>query len=189
MKAPAALLFALALATPALAQQGPVRVRGEVVAFDGAAVTVKTREAGTVRVELAKNATVAWRKPMTLADLKPGMPLGTTAVKGPDGKLVAREIQVFPGAAAPNPGHRPMDDGATMTNATLSATVAASKGRELTLSYPGGSQQVAVPEDTLIYTPVDGERSLLRPGVPVSFLATQGPDGRLATTRVQVTKQ
>ena len=182
----------LLVSTSALAQQGTVRVRGELVAFDGSVLTVRMPGAGEARVELAKNGTVAWRRALKVADLKPGMPLGVTAVNGPEGKLLAREIQVFPGAAAPNPGHRPMagaEPGQTMTNASISATVAATKGGELTVSYPDGSKQVIVPDDVLIYTPVDGERSLLKPGIPVTMQATKTPDGRLATSRVQVTRQ
>ena len=186
------ILVALLLFVSMAAQAQQLRVRGELVSFDGTLLTVRMPGAGDTRVELAKNGTVAWRRMLKVADLKPGMPLGVTAVNGPEGKLLAREIQVFPGAAAPNPGHRPMADaepGQTMTNASISATVAASKGGELTVSYPDGAKQVIVPDDALIYTPVDGERSLLRPGSPVTMQATKTPDGRLTTSRVQVTKQ
>jgi hypothetical protein len=76
-----------------------------------------------------------------------------------------------------------------MTNAVLTATVAAARGRELTLSYPGGSQQIIVPEDAFIFTPVEGERSLLAPGVFVTLLASRDAAGSLTTTRVQLTRQ
>jgi hypothetical protein len=82
-----------------------------------------------------------------------------------------------------------MDDGATMTNASITATVSGASGRELTLAYPGGSQQVIVPEDALIYTTVDAERSLLAPGALVTLLATPSADGRLTASRVQVTRR
>jgi hypothetical protein len=76
-----------------------------------------------------------------------------------------------------------------MTNASIAATVTASQGGELTVSYPDGSKQVVVPADAVIYTPVDGDRSLLKPGVPVTMQATKNAQGQLVTGRVQVTKR
>ena len=56
---------------------------------------MKSREGQDLKIELAPNATFAYMKKVNLADIKPGTPLGTTAVKQADGKLVARELHLF----------------------------------------------------------------------------------------------
>jgi hypothetical protein len=187
-----ALLFtALAVASVAAHAQAPGRVRGTITAFDGNVLSVKSREGKDLKIELAKDATFAYMKALTLADIQPGTGLGTTAVKRADGKLVARELHVFPaGRPIPNEGHRPWDlePGSTMTNAKVAQRVQAKDGNELTLAYAGGTQQIIVPENTPIVMAVDGDRSLLKPGEYAYIAVTGGADGKLTATRVQVSK-
>lgn len=60
---------------------------------------------------------------------------------GPDGKIVALELHLFPaGRPVPNEGHRPWDlePNSTMTNGRVTAMVEAGNGRELILSYKDG---------------------------------------------------
>jgi hypothetical protein len=87
-----------------------------------------------------------------------------------------------------NPGHRPFDgrDDQTMTNATVGAMVQAASGRELTLTYEGGSQKIVVPESASISTLVPGTRAHLVPGAPVNLTAGPGDGGKLTATRIQV---
>ena len=56
-----------------------------------------------------------------------------------------------------------------MTNASVDATVQSANGRELTMSYPGGSQKIVVPASASISTLVPGNRAQLVPGAPVSL--------------------
>ena len=161
-----ALLFCafFTVVSTAAYAQSPTRVRGTITAFDGDTLSVKSREGKDLKIELAKDATVAYMKALKLADIKPGTALGTTAVKRPDGKLLARELHVFPAdRAIPNEGHRPWDlePNSTMTNAAVSSVVKANDGHELTLSYKGGTQQIVVPANVPIVMAVDGDRSLL----------------------------
>ena len=77
-----------------------------------------------MKVEIDPKTTFAYPKPVKLADIKPGTPMGTTTVAGPDGKLVAREVHVFPAdRPIPNEGHRSWDlePNSNMTNAGVSA--------------------------------------------------------------------
>ncbi|MDO8597959.1 MAG: hypothetical protein Q7R45_15220, partial [Sulfuricaulis sp.] len=91
-----ALLFsALALVSATTLAQNAMRVRGTITAFDGNVLSVKSREGQDLKIELAVNATFAYVKALRLEDVKPGTPLGTSAVKGPDGKLMARELHLF----------------------------------------------------------------------------------------------
>jgi Domain of unknown function (DUF5666) len=184
-------LCVLALVSATADAQTSTRVRGTITAFDGEELAVKSLEGKDLRVELAENTSISYPKALTLADLKPGVGLGTTATKRPDGTLVALEVHVFPPErGVPNEGHRPMDSqpGATMTNATVSAVVEAVNGRELTLTYTGGTQKLLVPEGIPIVILMPADRSLLQPGAYVSAVANVGADGKMTARFVQVSK-
>ena len=187
----ALLLLALLALTGTTQAQDAVRLRGTITAFDGNKLAVHTREGADVSIELAATATVAYMKALKLEDVKPGTALGTSAVMGRDGKLIARELHFFNAdRGIPNEGHRPWDlePGSSMTNATVSAVAQASGGREITLTYKGGAQQVIVPEGIPVVTAVEGDRSLLKPGEYVVVAATRGADGRIVASRIQVSK-
>ncbi len=185
-----AIALSAALSTTAMAQNA-VRIRGDITAISGDVLSVKTREGQDLKVELAEKASFAYMKALKLEDVKPGTPLGTSAVKGPDGKLVARELHLFAAErGVPNEGHRPWDlePGSTMTNATVSAVAQATGGREITLIYKDGKQQVIVPANVPVVSAVEGDRSLLVVGTYVVIAATVSPDNKITATRVQVTK-
>jgi hypothetical protein len=171
--------------------QTSMRVRGTITAFNEKELAVKSLDGKDLQLALAENTTISYPKALALADLKPGVGLGTTATKRPDGTLVALEVHVFPPErGVPNEGHRPLDyqPGATMTNAMVSAMVEAANGRELTLTYTGGSQKLLVPEGVPIVTFIPADRSLLKPGEYVSVLANVGADGKMTARLVQVSK-
>jgi len=187
-----AMLFgALAMVSVAADAQTPGRVRGTITAIDGNTLSVKSREGQDLKIELAPSATFAYMKALKLSDIAPGTPLGTSAVKGPDGKIVARELHLFAkDRPIPNEGHRPWDlePGSTMTNAMVTAVVQAKNGHELTLKYKDGVQQVIVPDNIPIVMAVDGDRSLLVAGQYAVIAVTTDPGGKMTATRVQITK-
>jgi hypothetical protein len=188
----AALLGAFLLTSAAALAQAPSRVRGTISGLDGDILSVKSREGQDLKIALAPNTTFAYMKKVDLVDIKPGTTLGTTAVKGADGKLVARELHVFtPGRPIPGEGHRPWDSepDSTMTNATVSALAQADRGNELTLSYPGGEQKVVVPAGIPIVMAVESDRSVIVPGEYAYISVTAGADGKLTATRLQVSKE
>ena len=185
------LSILLACASAAAGAQAPARVRGTITAIDGNTLSVRSREGKDLRIELAPNATFSYMKRLSLADVKPGTPLGTSAVTGPDGKIVALELHLFPfGRPVPGEGHRPWDlePGSTMTNGMVTAMAEAGNGRELTLSYKDGTQRVVVPANIPIVAAQDGDRSLLAVGEYALFAIAPGADGKLTATRVQITK-
>jgi len=187
----ALLCGALALAGVAVHAQNNVRVRGTIVSLEGNVLAVKSREGQDLKIQLTDKTGVAYVKALTIAEIKPGDGLGTTAVARPDGTLVAREIHTFaPALGVPNEGHRPFDgSGASMTNARVSAVVQAADGPELTLTWKDGSRKLLVPPGTPIVTGVDADRSFLKPGEHVYLNAQVGADDRLtAIGRIQVSK-
>jgi len=144
-----------------------------------------------LKMELAKDATFSYMKKLGIADVKPGTPLGTSAVSGSDGKIVALELHLFPvGRPVPSEGHRPWDlqPNSTMTNGMVTALVEVGNGRELTLSYKDGAQRVVVPADIPIVTSQAGDRSLLVVGAYAFIAANVAADGRMTAVRLQVTK-
>lgn len=187
----AVLFGALVIMSAAAFAQTPGRVRGTITAIEGNMLSVKSRESQDLKIELAPNATFAYMKALKLSDIAPGTPLGTSAVKGPDGQIVARELHVFSkDRPIPNEGHRPWDlePGSTMTNAMVTSMVQANNGHELTLKYKDGAQQVIVPNNIPIVMAVDGDRSLLVAGQYAYIAVTTDTGGKMTATRVQVTK-
>jgi hypothetical protein len=182
----ALLSGALAIASAAVDAQEPTRVRGTITAFDGNVLSVKSGSSNNVAVHLADKSVIVFTQPIALADIKPGDFLGVTSAKSGDGILTALDVRRFPKPV--NPGHRPFDgrDDQTMTNATVSATVQAASGRELTLTYDGSAQKILVPEQAAISTLVPGQRSQLVPGAPVNLTAASGDGGKLTALRIQV---
>jgi hypothetical protein len=145
--------------------QAQTRVRGTISAVEGNGFVVD----GKTQVRLGDKTEIVFTQPVTLADIKPGDFLGVTSVKHADGKLIAYEVRRFPKPVSP--GHRPFDgrDDQTMTNATVGATVQSANGRELTMTYEGGTQRITVPPDASVSTLVPGTRAQLVPGAPVNL--------------------
>jgi hypothetical protein len=108
-------------------------------------------------------------------------------MKRADGTLTALEVRRFPKPL--NPGHRPFGgrEDQTMTNTTVSATVQSTSGRELTMSYEGGSQKIVVPGNAAVSALVAGDRSQLVAGARVNLTASPEADGKLVAVRIQVT--
>lgn len=156
--------LALLLACVALGASAQERVRGVISAVKGDTITV-----GGKQVRVGDKTEIVYTQPTLLGDIRPGDFLGVTSMKAPGGQLTAVEVRRFPKPV--NPGHRPFEgrDDQTMTNATVEAMVQASTGRELTVTYPGGTQKVIVPESASISTLVPGKRDQLVPGAPVNL--------------------
>jgi len=169
--------LALLLALVALGASAQERVRGAISAVDGDTITVAGK-----KIRIGDKTEIVYAQPTLLGDIKPGDFLGVTSQKGPVGQLTAIEVRRFPKPVSP--GHRPFDgrDDQTMTNASVEALVQASTGRELTLTYPGGSQKVVVPESASVSTLVPGKREQMVVGAPVNLTH----DASSVALRVQV---
>ena len=181
----------LCLASTVANAQSAVRVRGTIAALDGTTLSVKSREGKDVKIALTDKTRVGYPKAITLADIKPGDFVGVAALPDAEGRLVAREVSLFPAALrGTGEGHRPWDlePGSTMTNANVAKMVKATKGQELSLEYQGGARDVLVPDGIPIVTTVPGDRSLLQAGKYALVFAQAGADGVLTATNIQVEK-
>jgi len=178
----------LMLASAVAEAQTNVRVRGTITAFDGKVLAVQSRDGKDLKLQLTDSTTVAAAKAITLADLKPGDYVGSTAVKNAGGALVAREVHAI--ARTVPEGHTPWETepGASMTNANIVSVVKSAGGDELTLEYKGGSQKILVPDGTPIVNFIPADKSLLVPGATIFTGASVAADGKITTGRVAVSK-
>ncbi len=189
----ACLATLLVFATSASAQTTPTRIRGTVSTIDGNVITIATREGDTVKVIMADNWAVAMVVPITLADIKENSFVGIASIKGPDGKLQALEVLVFPEAMrGAGEGHYPWDlaPESMMTNATVSTMVASDGGQALTLKYKGdGTQTIHVKPGVPIVTfgPAP-PRSDLKVGSKIFMGAQKAADGSFTAARVVIGK-
>jgi hypothetical protein len=172
----------------ASAQTQSMNVRGTITAFDGKMLTVQARDGRSLAIDVPEALNVNITKPFTLADVKPGMVLGVTTVKKPDGAIVAIDVRPIPATA--NQGLSPHDlaPDSTMTNATLEGAVQVANGNELTLNYKTGTVKALVVPETAMSQAAPGARTDLKPGETV-FVSTRVEAGdKLTAARIQVSK-
>ncbi len=190
------------LVASAQAQDKPVRVRGTIEQVDGAVLTVKSRAGETLKVKMANDAKVVALVKASLADIKPGSYVGSTAMPEEDGTFKAVEVHIFPELMrGTGEGDRPYDykPKSTMTNGTVGnvgATTAAGTvggevtkggGTTLTLTYKEGEKKIDVTPETVIVMYTPGTMDELKPGASIYIpAATRQADGSLTTGRINV---
>jgi hypothetical protein len=185
-----AVAAALLIAGSAVAQDKPIRVRGEVIAVDGPMMTVKSRDGKELKMRLADNVSVAAIIPIKIEDIKPNSYIGVSAMPQPDGSQRAMHVHIFPepmrGVAE---GFGPWDaqPGSTMTNATVADTVAGVDGQTINVKYKDGEKKIIVPPSAPIVTYVPGDKAELKPGAKIFVIAAvPQPDGTYNVARVNV---
>ncbi len=179
------LTLLCSLAATSWAQQ-MTNVRGTVTTFDGQVIVVASREGKPVTVTLHENVNVSGTKAITLADLKPGTPLGVTTIKRADGQLVAIDVRPIPPTARLGLSPFDLQPESTMTNATLEGQVVSAGGTELVVNPGGGALKVLVPAGTPMSQAVPGNRADIKPGETIFVAARREADGKLTAVRVQV---
>ena len=185
----ALLSVAALIASSAALAQANVRVRGTISEVKGDVLSVKSRDGRNIQLHLAPDTQVVTAKKTTLAEMGPNAYVGVTSVKGPGGRMVAKEVHSL-GPQVPA-GHIARWDGApdsSMTNANIAAAARTSAGNELTLKYKDGEQKVLVTPDTEIVTFLPGTRADLKAGETIFSGARVEGDGRFMPSRVAVSK-
>jgi hypothetical protein len=157
-----AAVFTLVVAS-ARADDAPVPVilRGTIARIDAASIAITKADGTTVTASLAPNATFSTVEPRTFEQIKPTDFVGTTTLPGPGDTLQAQEIHII-STKGSNEGSYPWDhapDGvkpagaSRITNGTVAvvrdeqpqtytmtnASVAASSGMQLKVSYHGST--------------------------------------------------
>jgi hypothetical protein len=95
---------------------------------------------------------------------------------------------VFPPGVKAGEGHYGWDlrKGSMMTNGTVGKVTAGAKGRELDVSYPDGQRHIVVPKNVPIVQFTNGERSLIKPGIPAFLIVVKTADGGLASNGMAI---
>ena len=168
----------------------PTRIRGSIVSVSGDVLTVHRNSGDDVKISISDKTPVSAVKNIKLSDIKAGSFIGTAATTGVDGKLTAREVVVFPESARrTGEVHYAWDLGtnSTMTNANVDTVLQSTNGRNLKLSYKGGSNDVIVPENVPVVTFAPATHADLTAGKKVFVVAT-GPESAYQGQRVVVEK-
>jgi hypothetical protein len=148
--------FALVCAALPASAQETVRIRGTIEAIEGPVYVVKTRDGAEVKVTVTDNPLFVAIVKSTMADIKPGMFVGSTGMTQPDGSQKAIEVHIFPESMrGTGEGHYDWDlkPNTKMTNANVEQTVAGVDGPVLSVKYKDG-------EKKLLVTPGDRGRHL-----------------------------
>lgn len=192
----------LLMSASSFAQQPQtVRVRGTIEKIDGAVLTVKSRAGETLTIKMADNVNVVAVVKASLADIKPGSFVGSTAMPEADGSFKAVEVHIFPEAMrGTGEGDRPYDykPKSTMTNGTVAVSsnatgtvgsdvAKAGGGMTLSIKYKEGEKKIDVSPDTPVVTYAPGSKDELKPGAAIYITAaTKEADGTLSTGRINV---
>jgi hypothetical protein len=184
----AALSFALVcIALPASAQE-TVRIRGTIERVEGPVYVVKNRDGAEVKLTVTDNPLFVAISPSTMADIKPGMFVGSAGMMQADGTQKAIEVHIFPESMrGTGEGHYDWDlkPQSKMTNGNVEQTVAGVDGPMLSVKYKDGEKKLLVTPETVVVTYVMGNKDELKPGTKVFVAAAKKqPDGTLQTPRI-----
>jgi hypothetical protein len=184
----AAASFALICAVAPASAQETIRIRGTIERVEGPIFVVKNRDGAEVKLTVTDNALFVAIVKSTMADIKPGMFVGSTGMTQPDGSQKAIEVHIFPESMrGTGEGHYDWDlkPQTKMTNANVEQTVAGVDGQMLSVKYKNGEKKLLVTPETAVVTYVTGDRNDLKPGIKVFVAAAKKQaDGTLQTPRI-----
>jgi len=184
----AAASFALMCAALPVSAQETVRVRGTIERVEGPILVVKNRDGAEEKLTVTDNPLFVAIVKSTMADIKPGMFVGSTGMTKPDGSQKAIEVHIFPESMrGTGEGHYDWDlkPKSKMTNANVEQTVAGVDGQMLSVKYKDGEKKILVTPDTAIVTYATGDKSDLKPGTKIFIAAAKKQsDGTLQTPRI-----
>jgi len=183
----AASLALICAALPASAQE-TVRIRGTIERVEGPVYVVKNRDGTEVKLTVTDNPLFVAIVKSSMADIKPGMFVGSTGVTQPDGSQKAIEVHIFPESMrGTGEGHYDWDlkPNTKMTNANVEQTVAGTDGPVLSVKYKDGEKKLLVTPETVVVSYVAGSKDDLKPGIKVFVgAAKKQPDGTVQTPRI-----
>jgi hypothetical protein len=188
-RALATVSFALiCIATPASAADDTVRIRGTIESVEGPVYVVKNRDGAELKLTVTDNPLFVAISPSTMADIKPGMFVGSAGMMQADGTQKAIEVHIFPESMrGTGEGHYDWDlkPQSKMTNANVEQTVAGVDGQILSVKYKDGEKKLLVTPETVVVTYVPGNKDDLKPGTKIFVAAAKKqPDGSLQTPRI-----
>jgi hypothetical protein len=181
--------FALiGIALPASAADDTVRIRGTIERVEGPVYVVKNRDGAELKLTVTDNPLYVAIAPSTMADIKPGMFVGSAGMMQADGVQKAIEVHIFPESMrGTGEGHYDWDlkPNTKMTNANVEQTVAGVDGQTLSVKYKDGEKKLLVTPETVVVTYVSGNKDDLKPGTKIFVAAAKKQaDGTVQTPRI-----
>jgi hypothetical protein len=183
----AAAGFALICAALPASAQEIVRIRGTIERIEGPVYVIKNREGAELKLTLTDNPLFVAIAPSTMADIKPGMFVGSAGMMQPDGTQKAIEVHIFPESMrGTGEGHYDWDlkPQSKMTNGNVEQSVAGVDGPILSVKYKDGEKKLLVTPETVVVTYVPGNKDEVKPGTKVFVAAKQQPDGTFQAPRI-----
>jgi hypothetical protein len=181
-------LALICIALPASAADDTVRIRGTIERVEGPVYVVKNRDGAELKLTVTDNPLFVAIAPSTMADIKPGMFVGSAGTMQPDGTQKAIEVHIFPESMrGTGEGHYDWDlkPQTKMTNGNVEQTVAGVDGPLLSVKYKDGEKKLMVTPETVVVTYVPGNKDELKPGTRIFVAAAKKqPDGTLQTPRI-----
>jgi hypothetical protein len=180
-------LALICMALPASAQE-TVRIRGTIERVEGPVYVVKNRDGAELKLTVTDNPLFVAIAPSAMADIKPGIFIGSAGMMQPDGTQKAIEVHIFPESMrGTGEGHYDWDlkPQSKMTNGNVEQSVAAVDGPVLSVKYKDGEKKLLVTPETVVVTYVPGNKDELKPGTKIFVAAAKKqPDGTLQTPRI-----
>jgi hypothetical protein len=183
----AAASFALVCIAVSASAQEIVRIRGTIERIDGPVYVIKSRDGAELKLTLTDNPLYVAIAPSTMADIKPGMFVGSAGMTQPDGTQKAIEVHIFPESMrGTGEGHYDWDlkPQSKMTNGNVEQAVSGIDGPVLSVKYKDGEKKLVVTPETVVVTYVPGNKEELKPGTRVFAAAKQQPDGTFQAPRI-----
>jgi hypothetical protein len=175
-RAVAALSFVLlCLTVPAQAQE-TVRVRGTIERIEGPVYVVKNRDGAELKLTVTDNPLFVAIVPATMADIKPGMFVGSAGMMEADGTQKAIEVHIFPESMrGTGEGHYDWDlmPKSKMTNGNVEQAVTGVDGPVLSVKYKDGEKKLVVTPQTVVVTYVMGDKAEIKPGTKIFVAAAK----------------
>jgi hypothetical protein len=184
----AAAGFALTCFGSPASAQDTMRLRATIEKVDGPVYTVKNRDGTEWKLTVSDPPLYVAIAPATMADIKPGMFVGSAGMMQEDGTQKAIEVHIFPESMrGTGEGHYDWDllPKSKMTNANVEHMVTSSNGQMLSVKYKDGEKKLLVTPETIVVTYVPGSKDDLKPGTKIFVSAAKKqPDGTLQTPRI-----
>jgi hypothetical protein len=175
------------LALPALAQE-TIRLRGTIERVEAPAFVVRSREGAEIKLTVTDNPLYVAIAPATMADIKPGMFVGSAGMMQADGTQKAIEVHIFPESMrGTGEGHYDWDlkPQSKMTNGNVEQTIAGVEGPVLSVKYKDGEKKLLTTPETVVVSYVMGSSDELKPGTRIYVgAAKKQPDGSFQTPRI-----
>ena len=187
VRAAALSFFIVGCSLPVRAED-TMRIRGTVERIDGPVFVVKNRDGAELKLTVSDNPLFVAIVPASMADIKPGMFVGSAGTMQSDGTQKAIEVHIFPESMrGTGEGHYDWDllPKSKMTNGNVEQAVTGVDGPVLSVTYKGGEKKLVVTPQTVVVTYVIGDRNDIQPGTKIFVgAAKKQADGTLQTPRI-----